>query len=212
MINQLKQWLADLKAYPLLTLEATQEGRAVWAVMAGACVFLLGSAMGFFQVLLEMDPCENCVYIRFSQFCILIAGVMMIVNPKNKVIKVIGLALAWYGIVYGMDKSIILSGQHVASHASDSGLDLFQSGQGANACSLEPTFPLGLPLHEWLPFEFAPSGICGEDDWALFGLNMAQYCIISYTVFIACALPLTVAFITKTLRGGSFFTKTLRGS
>ncbi|QFU21931.1 disulfide bond formation protein B [Shewanella eurypsychrophilus] len=202
MITKLKLWFAELKANPLPTLEATQEGRAVWAVMATACVFLLGSAMGFFQVFLEMDPCENCVYIRFSQFCILIAGVIMIINPKNNVLKILGLALAWYGIFYGLDKAIILAGQHVSSHAADAGLDLFQSGQGANACSLEPTFPLGLPLHEWLPFEFAPSGICGEDDWSLLGLNMAQYCIISYCVFIACALPLTIAFITKTLKKG----------
>ncbi|WOT04429.1 disulfide bond formation protein B [Shewanella youngdeokensis] len=200
MITKFKQWFADLKASPLATLEATQEGRAVWAVMACACIFLLGSAMGFFQWFLAMDPCENCVYIRFSQVCILIAGIAMIIAPKNKIVKVLGLALAWYGIIYGMDKAIILDGQHVASHAAEAGLDLFQSGQGANACSLEPTFPLGLPLHEWFPLEFAPSGICGEDDWSLFGLNMAQYCIISYCVFILCALPLTVAFITKTLK------------
>ncbi|MDO6618440.1 disulfide bond formation protein B [Shewanella sp. 10N.286.51.B8] len=200
MINQFKQWVADLKAHPLPTLEATQEGRAVWIVMTSVCVFLLGSAMGYFQWFLEGDPCENCVYIRFSQFCILIAGVIMIVNPKHNILKVLGLALAWYGIIYGMDKAIILSGQHVASHAADTGLDLFQSGQGANACSLEPRFPLNLPLHEWFPYEFAPSGICGEDDWSLFGLNMAQYCIMSYCVFIICALPLTIAFLTKTFK------------
>ncbi|QQX81153.1 disulfide bond formation protein B [Shewanella sp. KX20019] len=202
MITNFKQWLGQLRQQPLLTLEATQEQRTVWAVMAFACVFLLGSAMGYFQWFLEMAPCENCVYIRFSQFCILIAGVIMLINPKNMVLKIIGLVLAWYGIIYGLDKAIILSGQHVASHAADTGLDLFQSGQGANACSLEPKFPLGLPLHEWLPYEFAPSGICGEDDWSLFGLNMAQYCIISYCVFIACALPLTIAFISKTLKRG----------
>lgn len=201
MITNLKLWWTDLKAEPLSTLEHTQEGRVVWVVMASACVFLLGSAMGYFQWFLEMDPCENCVYIRFSQFCILIAGLLMIINPKNNVLKVLGLILAWYGIIYGLDKAIVLSGQHVASHAADAGLDLFQSGQGANACSLEPTFPLNLPLHEWLPFEFSPSGICGEDDWSLFGFNMAQYCIVSYCVFILCALPLTIAFITKTLKG-----------
>lgn len=200
MITKFKQWLSELRLQPLSTLEATQEQRTVWAVMSFACVFLLGSAMGYFQWFLEMAPCENCVYIRFSQFCILLAGIVMLINPRNIVLKVIGLVLAWYGIIYGLDKAIILSGQHVASHAADAGLDLFQSGQGANACSLEPTFPLNLPLHEWLPYEFAPSGICGEDDWSLFGLNMAQYCIISYCVFIICALPLTIAFITKTLK------------
>ncbi|QQX80468.1 disulfide bond formation protein B [Shewanella sp. KX20019] len=199
-MNNLKQWFSNLQASPLQTLESTQEARAVWIVMVAACVFLLGSAMGFFQVFLEMDPCENCVYIRFSQFCILIAGLIILISPTSTLLKIIGLALAWYGIIYGLDKAIILAGQHVSSHAADAGLDLFQSGQGANACSLEPTFPLGLPLHEWLPFEFAPSGICGEDDWSLLGLNMAQYCIISYAIFILCALPLTVAFITKTLK------------
>lgn len=202
MITNFKQWLSQLRQQPLLTLEATQEQRTVWTVMVFACVFLLGSAMGYFQWFLEMAPCENCVYIRFSQFCILIAGVIIIINPKHTLLKIIGLVLAWYGIIYGLDKAIILSGQHVASHAADTGLDLFQSGQGASACSLEPKFPLGLPLHEWLPYEFAPSGICGEDDWSLFGLNMAQYCIISYCVFIACALPLTIAFITKMLKRG----------
>ncbi len=190
----------SFKQAPVLTLQQWQEQRAVWLVMSGAALFLILSAMGYFQWFLEMDPCEICVYIRFSQFCILFAGLIIVINPKLPVLKFLGLVLAWYGVIQGMIWSIDLNELHHASHALDdvmaAGGDLFAAGGGEGACSTEPKFPLGLPLHEWFPYEFQPSGICGEDDWSLLGLNMAQYCIIAYTCFALALGAVTLGTLT----------------
>ncbi|WP_338126793.1 disulfide bond formation protein B [Shewanella indica] len=69
------------------------------------------------------------------------------------------------------------------------------TGGGGAACSTEPHFPLGLPLHEWLPYEFAPTGGCGEDDWTLLGMNMADYCIIAYGIFSLALGAVTLGWL-----------------
>ncbi len=199
----MKQWFIDLKSAPLATLEITQDGRAIWAVMASACVLLLAIAGIYFQGYLGGEPCEQCVYIRESQFIMLFGALIIMIKPSNHVPKILGMAVAWLGIVYGMYCSFVLHDieQAMMLMNSDSSMDIFSSGVGANACSLEPTFITGLPLHEWWPMEFQPGGICGEFEWSLLGLGMAGWCIINYAIFVICVLPLTIAYFTKTLRG-----------
>ncbi len=195
----------DLKSSPIQTLSEWQNQRWVWFLMSGAALFLILSAMGYFQLFLAMDPCEICVYIRYSQFCILFGGLIMAIKPTNLWLKIVGMYLAWYGVLQGMAWSIELAQLHHTAHALEDAMavggDLFAAGGGGAACSTEPNFPLGLPLHEWFPFEFQPSGICGEDDWTLLGLNMAEYCIIAYTVFIIGLGAATVGWVK------SFFNK-----
>lgn len=200
-MNTLKSLFGDFKASPVSTLQSWQDQRPVWLVMSSAALFLILSAMGYFQGFLGMDPCELCVYIRYSQFCILFAGLIVAIKPMNPLLKISGIALAWYGVLQGMDWSMQLADLHHTAHAleqaMDTGGDLFAAGGGGAACSTEPTFPLGLPLHIWFPYEFQPSGICGEDSWSLLGLNMAQYCIIAYSVFTAALAAVTLGTITK---------------
>ncbi|QIZ78150.1 disulfide bond formation protein B [Ferrimonas lipolytica] len=203
-MNPITAGFSSLKSAPAQTLSEWQNQRWLWLVMSGAALFLILSAMGYFQWFLEMDPCEKCVYIRYSQFCILFAGLIIAIKPSNNVLKVIGLLLAWYGVVQGMAWSIQLNDIHHAAHELDdvlsSGGDLFAAGGGAGSCSTDPKFPLGLPLHEWFPYEFQPSGICGEDDWSLLGLNMAEYCIIAYSIFGICLGAATFGWVSKLLK------------
>ncbi len=201
-MNKLKQLFQDFKQAPVQTLALWQETRVLWGIMVAAAVFLLGSAMGYFQIFLEMDPCELCVYIRFSQCCIAIAGLIILINPKNHLLKALGVVLAIYAIGQGMAWSIQLMNIHDAAHlVVDESMDFFaEAGSAAGAaCSTEPRFPLGLPMHEWLPFEFAPTGGCGEDDWALFGMNMAHYCIIAYAVFAIGLLGAIIGWVASLL-------------
>ncbi|SDI93859.1 disulfide bond formation protein DsbB [Ferrimonas sediminum] len=199
-MTPITQGWQDLKSAPLTTLQQWQQQRWIWLLMSGAALFLILAAMGYFQWFLAMDPCEICVYIRFSQMCILFAGLIIAIKPDNQLLKLAGMALAWYAVLQGMAWSIELAGLHDSSHALDAvmaeGGDLFAAGGGGGACSTEPKFPLGLPMHEWFPYEFQPSGICGEDDWSLLGLNMAQYCIIAYSVFIAALSAVTFGWLS----------------
>ena len=193
----IKPYVDSLKKQPLDTLSLIQQQRAIWVLMLGSALFLILSAIFYFQLYLAMDPCELCVYIRFSQCCIVIAGLIILIDPKNHILKFLGLLLAWYAMIQGMMWSVELMHIHDAAHMEvNADMDFFAAaGDAAGAaCSTDPRFPLNLPLDEWLPFEFEPTGGCGEDDWSLLGLNMAHYCIIAYAIFMACLLPLTLGW------------------
>ena len=202
-MSLIKSLMNDLKIAPLGTLEHLQQNRPIWTVMICSAMFLILSAIFYFQLFLEMDPCELCVYIRFSQCCIVIAGLIILIDPKNHILKLLGFLLAWYGVAQGILWSIDLMHIHNAAHMEvNAGVDFFAAaGDAAGAaCSTEPKFPLNLPLNEWLPFEFEPTGGCGEDDWSLMGMNMAHYCIIAYAIFATCLTPLTIGWIRNILK------------
>ena len=186
-METLKALFSEFRQSPTGALQRWEQMRMPWLIMSVAALAMILTAMLYFQWYLQLDPCELCVYIRFSQFCIFFAGLIIMIKPTNVPLKVIGLALAWYGIIQGMMWSIELEQLHVAGEAMDAALleggDLFAMGGGAASCGTDPRFPLDLPLHEWFPYEFQPTGICGEDGWLMFGLNMAQYCIISYALY-----------------------------
>ncbi|MFQ6370673.1 disulfide bond formation protein B [Shewanella sp. YIC-542] len=194
-MSSIIQFIKDLFTNP----SKVHEQRAPWYVMAGVALSALITAGLYFQMWLAAEPCEQCVYIREAQFFILLGGIAILINPKVIGLKVVGLASAWTGVFYGLVCSVKLSGIEKAMHLlqSDNDQDLFSSGAGANACSLEPHFLTGLPLDVWWPTEFKPGGICGEFQWELFGLGMADYCIIIFAAFGICLLPLTYAFIKK---------------
>ena len=197
-MSLIKSLMSDLKTAPLSTLEHWQQSRPIWVVMVCSAMFLILSAILYFQLFLAMDPCELCVYIRFSQCCIVIGGLFILIDPKNHILKFLGVLLAWYGIIQGMLWSVELMKIHDAAHmVIDASMDFFAAAGDAagSACSTDPRFPLNLPLNEWLPFEFEPTGGCGEDDWSLFGGNMAHYCIIAYSIFAICLTPLTIGWI-----------------
>ena len=206
-METLKALFNEFRQAPLPALQRWESLRMPWFIMSMAALVMILTAMGYFQWYLELDPCELCVYIRFSQFCILFGGLIIMIKPTNVVLKLIGLALAWYGIIQGMMWSIELEQLHIAGQAMEAALmdggDLFAMGGGAASCGTDPQFPLGLPLDEWFPYEFKPTGICGEDGWLMFGLNMAEYCIISYALYGIALAAGTLATMKNIMESSS---------
>ncbi|GAA4881972.1 disulfide bond formation protein B [Ferrimonas pelagia] len=191
----LKSLWANVKAEPVPTLHRWANLRPVWFVMAGAALFLEATAHIYFQWFLAMDPCEKCVYIRYSQFCIMFAGLLIAIKPQNLVLKLIGLYIAWWAILQGMVWSVDLVASHSTMEALDTGMDFFAAGGGANACATEPSFPFGLPLHEWFPTTFAITGVCGEDNWSFLGGSMGHWLVFIYGVKIAVLGTVTIGWL-----------------
>ncbi|GIU45572.1 putative protein-disulfide oxidoreductase DsbI [Shewanella sairae] len=199
-MSAIKDFWEGFKSDPMNGLVTMQSQRPIWAVMIGGAMFAILSAILYFQLFMAMDPCELCVYIRFSQCCIVIAGLIILIDPRNHILKGLGLLLAWYGVIQGFMWSYELMGIHNAAHmVVDESMDFFAAaGDAAGAaCSTEPRFPLNLPLDEWLPFEFMPTGGCGEDDWTFLGGGMAHWCMVIYSVFGLAAAPLTAAWLVQ---------------
>ncbi len=136
-------------------IAALQDRRVLWILLFVVGLALEQVAYQIFQKWLYMRPCEQCVYIRFSMVCLMIAGIVGAINAKNLVLKVIAYIIAIYGTVKGIGFSLKLIKIGEA----------FRSGDpfGVQGCSSTPSFPFGLPLHEWFPSTFLPTGDCGVD-------------------------------------------------
>ncbi|WP_370557151.1 protein-disulfide oxidoreductase DsbI [Edwardsiella tarda] len=206
----------DLRRNPLTTLVRWQDRRFLWLLMALVMGGLVVLAHAFFQIYLYMAPCEQCVYIRFAMLVMVIGGLVAAINPRNLLLKLFGCLAAFYGTVIGMGYSIKLNAIHHAVHSPDA---LF----GVQGCSAEPHFPFGLPLADWSPSWFKPTGDCGydapmvpqdvsldsvqrwfidmyvqADGWYLIPsmklMNMAQACFLAFALCFAILTIMTLAW------------------
>ncbi|ECP1950216.1 protein-disulfide oxidoreductase DsbI [Salmonella enterica subsp. enterica serovar Javiana] len=132
---------------------------------------------------------------------------------------------AFYGSIMGIKFSIKLNGIHHAVHNADPD-SLF----GVQGCSTDPTFPFNLPLAEWAPEWFKPTGDCGYDapivpdgvtlssvqqwfvdlyqqseGWYLLPpwhfMNMAQACMLAFGLCLILLLVMSGAWALKLARG-----------
>lgn len=204
-MNKVINWFADW-----------QDRRSLWLLMAFTGFILEQVAYQIFQKWLYMNPCEQCVYIRFSMFCLVIGGIIAAISPKQIVLKLVGYVIGFYGIIMGIGFSVKLNAIHKAVHSDDP--------FGVQGCSAVPTFPFNLPLHKWMPDTFLPTGDCGYDNpiipdgavlsnmqqiltdfysegWYLIPsqhfMNMAQAMLLC---FVVCLLLLGVCFASWIIR------------
>ena len=132
--------------------------RSIWLTIMIICALLLTFAHLILQQWLYMSPCEQCVYIRFSLVVILLAAGIVCLFPKSLTIKSIGCLTGLTASYYGMRCSLLLQRIHDALRSDDINT-LF----GLDDCSMKPRFPLDLPLQDWFPTWFMPTGECGID-------------------------------------------------
>ena len=132
--------------------------RKPWLILAFFAVFLVVFAHAVFQKWLFMEPCEQCVYIRFAFVVVAIGALVVALKPSSLVISLTGIALAFYGAIYGLLCSVKLAKIHTAMHSED-----MDAIFGLEGCSTNVHYPLGLPLDSWFPEWFAATGECGID-------------------------------------------------
>ena len=208
-------WSGRLKADPVGEIARWSDMRWPWLLIIFLSCALVGIAHNVFQVWLYMKPCEQCVYIRFGFLVVALGALITVINPKNLILKLVGLVVSVYGAVYGLMCSFKLSSIHHAIHGDD-----MEAVFGMQGCSLEPKYPFGLPLEKWAPDWFLPTGDCGydtavvpdgtvlssaqqflinmynsADSWYLIPawkfMSMAQCCILAFGVALVMVVVLT---------------------
>ncbi|MDR2709943.1 MAG: protein-disulfide oxidoreductase DsbI [Burkholderiales bacterium] len=211
-------WRA-LRSSPVETLYRWQNRRFLWLLMAAVTGALALIAHVFFQNYLYMPPCEHCVYIRFAMLVITAGGLVAAINPKILALKWIGCIAAFYGSIIGIMYTLTLNKIHHAVHDPDA---IF----GVQGCSTEPNFPFDLPLAQWSPGWFKPTGDCGydapivpsgvtldsiqqwfvsmytaSDGWYLIPplkfLNMAQSCFLAFGVIFILLVIMVIVWGMK---------------
>lgn len=194
-----------------------QDSRSTWLVMAFCCLGLVGIGHYVLERYIYMQPCEQCVYIRYAFLVIALGGFIAAIQPSNKALKTMGYVLAFYGAIRGIMFSLRLCDIHYAAHSDEL---IF----GVQGCSALPYFDFGLPLDRWIPSLFRPVGDCGFDspivpnDVALSGFqkwlidlyaqgwylipseqfgNMAQCCLFAFGLCCVCLGAMLLAYLIE---------------
>ena len=172
--------LAALKQEPLRTIDRWQHSRVTWLIMLATALFLGVCSWGF-QYVLDMNPCERCVYQRLAVLLLMLVPLIMMIAPKNPGVRTVGYGLWLMAAIYGLDSAI----DQLADYGE---FNPFSSG-----CSLRPTFPFDLPLAQWWPAAFLPTGLCGSDNWRFLSLNMAQWMVIIFSIYLLSAVACMIS-------------------
>ncbi|MDR1922486.1 MAG: disulfide bond formation protein B [Candidatus Adiutrix sp.] len=169
----LKKMANDLKADFWGTLLRWQSLRPVWFLGGGAALFLEIFSWAFFQRYLGLQPCELCVYIRFSMLAVFCGAMFAAISPRRPLFRLGGYFVTVWAVIQGFIWDLRLEIINLRSLDDSPGV-----------CAMATAdFPFGLPLDRWLPSHFRPLALCGEDGWSLFGLNMAEWLFFIYGLF-----------------------------
>jgi disulfide bond formation protein DsbB len=158
------------------------ERRAAWLALAVTGLLLEGTAL-YFQHVAGLQPCVMCIYIRIAVLGLVAAGLIGAIAPARAVPQALGF-VAWGGAA---TQGLSLSRELIVIQSADP--FSFEA-----TCSFLPRFPSWLPLHEWSPAMFMPTGSCTDDVWTWLGLSMAQWL---QGIFVAYLLVLAAVVAAK---------------
>ena len=141
-----------------------------WAILALSAFGLLSTAL-YFQHVMDLQPCIKCIYQRTAVIGLLIAGLIPLLFT-HVFARIAGYLVWGYSAIEG----IKVAREH---------LDIiFASNPFANICDIVPNFPSFLPLHEWVPAIFGAPGDCNENSWQFFGMGMANWMLIIFSMYL----------------------------
>ncbi|MDP5141610.1 disulfide bond formation protein DsbB [Rheinheimera baltica] len=169
----------------LQTLKFLTTQRWGWALVVLSSLGLLGTAL-YFQYGLNLQPCIKCIYVRSGFAGILLAGIIGLLAPKNALLRIVALLGVGAAAVFGA----------LQAHELLSIEQLLVEG-GFFSCSLFAEFPSWMPLDQWLPAIFEPTGSCGDTSWQFLGKSMAFWSALTLWCYAAVAALLLIAQVAK---------------
>ncbi|USD61215.1 disulfide bond formation protein DsbB [Vibrio sp. SCSIO 43140] len=164
----------------LSNIKAFSKTRLSWGLLLLSVIFFELSAL-FFQHVMQLAPCVMCIYERVAMFGIGGAALIGIINPKNTLIRWLGLG-AWGA---SSIKGLTLSLEHVDYQFNPSPF---------KTCDLFVTFPDWAPLNEWAPWLFEAYGDCSKVVWQFLSLSMPQWLVV---IFAGNLVALAVIVISQ---------------
>ena len=106
----------------------------------------------FLQLYLFMNPCANCVYIRFA-ICVFALGAFLLIFGNK--FAFLAFAMLFYALFLGFKYSFLLN----ESYEAIANANPF----GVTSCPSELNFIFSLPLDKIFPSLFTATGTCGMD-------------------------------------------------
>ncbi|WP_306521461.1 disulfide bond formation protein DsbB [Rheinheimera sp.] len=156
-----------------------------WVLLAVSAIALMLVAL-FFQYGMALAPCIMCVYQRFAITGIFFAGVIGLWGRESAPVR--WLAYSSWAVSAGWGLKI--------AHDQVLVEEVVKSG-GFSSCGLFAEFPTWLPLDQWLPAIFNPTGVCGEIAWQFLGYSMPFWMRIIFAVYLGLALIVMASQLKK---------------
>jgi disulfide bond formation protein DsbB len=131
-----------------------------WLLLAAVALSLDGVAL-FLQHVLQVEPCNECIYVRAGVLGIGLAGLMGAIAPRTLVLRLAALGL-WLGALgWSLYRvNLLLDLEHIVRDG------------GEASCKRFKGFPEWLPLEHWLPEVFEPRAMCGTVSWTFLGQSV----------------------------------------
>ena len=162
-------------------LKNLSKQRWPWLLL-GASALSLDLCALFFQHVMKLDLCVMCVYERIPVLAIFVIGLIGASAPQNLFIRLVAF-LGWIvSAIWGLKLAI----EHTNYQLHPSPF---------NTCDFLPNFPDWLPLHQWVPWFFSPTGDCADIVWTFLGYSMPQWLIVSFSIYITIFVVVAVGAI-----------------
>ncbi|AKC60593.1 disulfide bond formation protein DsbB [Blochmannia endosymbiont of Camponotus (Colobopsis) obliquus] len=130
------------------------------------------------------DPCVLCIYQRCTLYGIIAAGLIGAIAP-NTPLRFIGIFI-W---LYNASQGLLLAKKHI---------DIQSNTSPFVTCDFFVDFPSWLPLDKWLPAIFSASGDCTEHKWFFLSLEMSQWMLIIFGIYLIACIFVLIAQFFKT--------------
>ncbi len=167
----------------LALFKGFSEKRSAWLLLVISSLLLELTAL-YFQYGMGLQPCVLCVYERLAIVGLFIAGIIGFLAPRTLILRLIAIALGLFSSI----KGLMISIRH---------LDLQMNPKPWKQCEFLPNFPETLPLHQWLPSLFNPTGSCDNSQWSLFGITMVQWLVFIFAVYVIVLGVMLIAQLKK---------------
>ncbi len=157
--------------------------RRAWLILFLFIIFFESCAL-FFQHVMMLSPCVMCVYERVAMLGVASAALIGLINPRNAMLRYIGLA----GWAYTAFRGFELAREHV-------GFQLHPSP--FSTCDIFPQFPNWAPLNQWAPWMFEPTGDCSKIVWQFLSLSMPQWLVVIFACNLIAVTVIILAQFSK---------------
>ena len=166
----------------LKTIQVQSTKRGLWLLLAAIALALDGGAL-FLQHVLQVEPCNECIYVRTGVLGIAVAGLIGALAPKYLTMRLIGLA-AWVGALgWSLYRvTLLLDLERIVSEGGEANCKRFKG------------FPDWMPLDTWLPEVFEPRAMCGMVSWTFLGQSVTFW---SGVALLGMALGATAVLISQ---------------
>ncbi|ALP42057.1 MULTISPECIES: disulfide bond formation protein DsbB [Aeromonas] len=154
-----------------------------WALLAATALSLELCAL-FFQHVLGLHPCVMCIYERIAVLGIVAAGLLGTLNPERLWLRWSAMVLWGYSAFHGLQLAL----RHVDYQVNPSPF---------NVCSPYADFPSWMPLDQWIPWLFMPSGDCSEITWQFLTLSMPQWLVGIFAAYLLVFIVVAVGNLAK---------------